>query len=151
MKPKIAKPLLLATLLFPTLNCALPKSETTKATPEQAKIAVEQTAVDAAGTTAVSPAVPQTAPDAVVRDLYKIHTPDKSILDSKSRQPLDKFFDKNLADLIWKDLTTHTDEVGVIDFDLFYNAQDFDIKNLVVGQAKINVSKATVPVSMCAA
>jgi hypothetical protein len=92
------------------------------------------------------------APDTLIKDLYDVHAQDMKsendrIVNGKDRKYLDKYFDKNLADLIWKDLTTHTDEVGVIDFDLFYNAQDFDIKNLVVSPAKIEGAKATVPVS----
>lgn len=91
-------------------------------------------------------------PDAVLRDLYKLHDQDlKSnrdrILNGKSRVNLDKYFDKTLANLIWKDLTTHKDEVGVLDFDPFYNAQDFDIKKLVVGQSNINGNRATVVVT----
>jgi hypothetical protein len=60
---------------------------------------------------------------------------------------LDKYFDRNLANLIWKDLTTHRNEYGVIDFDIFYNTQDPLIKNVSVGQPKINGAKATVSVS----
>ena len=85
------------------------------------------------------------APDVLVKDLYKTH--DKAggvILDGKSRRLLDKYFDKTLADFIWKDLTTHRGEVGVLDFDPFYNAQDFQIKNFVVGKPKINGDKARV-------
>lgn len=94
----------------------------------------------------------QNTPEALIKDLYKVHAEDfknqdDRILNGKSRTLLDKYFDKNLADLIWKDLTTHTDEVGVIDFDLFYNSQDTDIKNLTVGRAEIEGAKATVPVS----
>lgn len=103
----------------------------------------------------ISGQVQQSTPEVVIRNLYRQHdkankTPENdkfSIIQSKSRIYLDKFFDKNLADLIWNDLKTHTDEVGVIDFDVFYNTQDADIKNLSVGQAKIEGSKATVPVS----
>lgn len=87
------------------------------------------------------------APDAVVRDLYKTHDKDNgAILDGKSRRLLDKYFDKTLADFIWKDLTTHRDEVGVLDFDPFYNAQDTQIKNFAVGAPKINGDKASVVV-----
>ena len=90
----------------------------------------------------------QNSPDAVIKDLYKTHEKDNGkILNGKSRVLLDKYFDKNLADLIWKDLTTHKDEVGVIDFDLFYNTQDPDIKKLVVGTPKITGDKATIPVT----
>lgn len=97
-----------------------------------------------------SPAV--ISPEAVIKEVYAIHAQDMKanrdrIIDEKSRKYLDKYFDKTLADYIWKDLTTHTDEVGVLDFDVFYNAQDFDIKKLIVGRAKITGSKAVVPVS----
>ena len=132
MKSKILYSILMTTLVFLTTNC----QETATAAP--------------APSSAFKPGrflAQQTTPDAVVRGLYQVHTPDKSILSSKTRQPLDRFFDKNLADLIWKDLTSHTGEVGVLDFDPFYNAQDFEIKNLVVGSAKINGAKATVPVT----
>lgn len=88
-------------------------------------------------------------PDAVVKELYKVHdqdlkSSDDQILNRENRKYIDKFFDKILADFIWKDLTTHIDEVGVLDFDPFYNAQDFQIKNLVIGKPKISGSKATV-------
>ena len=132
MKSKKLYSILPAILLFLTANCL----ETATAAP------TPSSRLNAAGFV-----LQQTTPDAVVRGLYQVHTPDKSILGSKTRQPLDRFFDKNLADLIWKDLTTHTGEVGVLDFDPFYNAQDFEIKNLVVGSAKINGVKATVPVT----
>jgi hypothetical protein len=91
------------------------------------------------------------APDALIKDLYKIHGQDSRtgkdrIINGRSRTYLDKYFAKNLADLIWKDMTTHTDDVGVIDFDVFYNTQDPEIKNLSVGAAKISGSRATVTV-----
>lgn len=94
------------------------------------------------------PAGQTAAPDALVKDLYKTHDKDNGkIMDGKSRVLLDKYFVKSTADLIWKDLTTHKDEVGVIDFDIFYNAQDTDIKNFAVGAPKIEGTKASVPVS----
>ena len=89
------------------------------------------------------------APDALVKDLYKTHDKNNgAIFDGKSRRLLDKYFDKTLADFIWKDLTTHTDEVGVLDFDPFYNAQEIQIKNFAVGKPKINGNKATVLVRL---
>jgi hypothetical protein len=92
------------------------------------------------------------APDALLRDLYRIHDQDLKasndrILNGKSRALLDKFFSKNLADLIWKDLTTNKDEVGVIDFDLFYNTQDPNIQNFSIGQGEVNGENATIPVN----
>lgn len=90
-------------------------------------------------------------PDAVVKELYKVHDQDLKgnedrILTRKNRKTIDKFFDKTLADFIWKDLTTHVDEVGVLDFDPFYNAQDFEIKSFTVSSPKISGGKATVTV-----
>jgi hypothetical protein len=91
----------------------------------------------------VVPTVQESSPEAVVADLYKVHeqefkTSRFRIMSGKDRRLLDKYFDKNLADLIWKDLTTHVGEVGVLDFDPFYNAQDADIKNLKVSPAIVN-------------
>jgi hypothetical protein len=91
-------------------------------------------------------------PDAVLREVYKVHGEDfkenrDRILNEKSRKYLDKYFDKNLSGLIWKDLTSNSDEVGVLDFDLFYNAQDAQIRNLTVGRPTIQGDRSTVPVS----
>lgn len=88
------------------------------------------------------------APDAVIKDLYKTHDRDNgAILDSKNRKLIDKYFDKTLADLIWKDLTANRDEVGVLDFDPFYNAQDTQIKNFAVAPPKIEGERASVTVT----
>jgi hypothetical protein len=90
----------------------------------------------------------QLAPDALIRDLYKTHNRNNGqILQTKSRRLLDKYFAKNLAGLIWVDLTTHKDEVGVLDFDPFYNTQDPLIKNLSVARATVTGDKASVSVS----
>lgn len=96
-------------------------------------------------------AAPPLTPDALVVDLYKMHDQDLKInkdriLNGKNRAVLNKYFDKTLAGLMWKDLTTHKNEVGVLDFDPFYNAQDFDIKKLVIGQPKTVGDKATIVV-----
>lgn len=90
-------------------------------------------------------------PDGLIKDLYKTHDQDlkkdtDNILNGKTRKPLDKYFDKTLADLMWKDLTSNSDEVAVLDFDPFYNAQDFDIKNFSISAPKIVGSKASVVV-----
>ena len=92
------------------------------------------------------------APDALIRDLYRVHGEDfktnkDRIISGKSRKYLDKYFDKYLADFIWKDQTTHNGEIGAIDFDLFYNAQDAKIANLQIGRAVVTGERASVPVS----
>jgi len=88
------------------------------------------------------------SPDALVTDLYKTHAKKRGPFDQeRSRALLDKYFEKSLADLIWHDRVTSKGEVGVIDGDPLYDAQDFDIKNLVIGKAAIDADKAKVNVS----
>ena len=86
----------------------------------------------------------------LIRDLYALHDADLKgargdrLLDGESRRYLDKIFAKHLADLIWKDLKTHREEVGVIDFDLFYNSQDPHASNLRIHAVSVTNRKATV-------
>jgi hypothetical protein len=100
---------------------------------------------------AASGATP-TAPDALVADLYKQHDAHKSpFFQAKNRALVDKYFTKATADLIWKDATRkNQNEVGALDGDPLYNAQDTDIKNFKVGAANvadIKSDKATVIVT----
>jgi hypothetical protein len=90
-----------------------------------------------------------TAPDALVADLYKQHDAHKSpFFQSKSRALVDKYFTRATADLIWKDATRkNQNEVGVLDGDPLYDAQDTDIKNFKVAAADIKNGKATVVVT----
>lgn len=91
------------------------------------------------------------APETVVQALYKAHDAQKSpFFQSKDRALVDKFFSKQLADLIWKDATTHTSDVGAIDGDPLYDAQDIEIKDFKIGTGKIDEKdgkKATVNVT----
>jgi hypothetical protein len=95
-------------------------------------------------------------PEAVIKEIYALHAADikaeaeDRIVNSRDRRRLDKYFDKKLADLIWNDLTMErteddTYEIGVIDFDLFYAAQeDLPVTNLLIKQTQIADDKATV-------
>lgn len=95
-----------------------------------------------------TPAAPQNPPDALVKDLYAQHDKKNSpFFQTKNRALVDKYFDKKLAGLIWKDANDSKGEVGVIDGDPLYNAQDTDIKNFSVGQPKIDGAKAEVVVT----
>ena len=130
---------LLATILLGAINSVLAKAETIQKINRN---------VDKTFSISAFNKSQQLIPDALLRDLYKVHARKNSgILSDKSRKQLDKYFDRNLANLIWKDLTTHRNEIGVIDFDIFYNTQDPLIKNVSVGQPKINGARATVSVS----
>ena len=89
-------------------------------------------------------------PDAVVRELYRVYNHGKvPLFDRKGRRYQLKFFDKRLADLIWKDITeTPEGEMGHIDFDPLYNTQDdTGITNFRVGAPVIQGDRATVVVS----
>jgi hypothetical protein len=133
-----------------TIGCSLARQgdasaatgETANAQPVAAKTPTPAPKPDATA------AAGEEAPDAVLNNIYEIHAKDfksnkDQFLDGKSRKMLDKFFDKNLANLIWKDLTTNKGEVGVIDFDLFYASQDPNIKNVKVSPAVIKGDSAT--------
>ena len=150
--------ILFALILFTNISCQIGKSEDVESNTE------EKTAVAAGASSEIetnqqpdktTDVSQQPAPEALISELYKQHQKSlnnlesnrDAIIQSRSRAPIDKYFDKNLADLIWEDLSTHKGEIGKIDFDLFTNSQDPNIKNLIVGQAKIQGNKATVPVS----
>jgi hypothetical protein len=60
---------------------------------------------------------------------------------------LDKYFDKQLADLLWQDAHSSGDEVGALNGDPLFNAQDMDIKNFSIQEAVVLAGGANVPVS----
>jgi hypothetical protein len=136
-------------ILISTFGCASAnRTETANNAANTATIEPDSNIETTESTANASGAAQQNAPDALVKDLYKTHDKDNNaILDGKSRKLIDKYFDKTLADFLWKDLTTHSDEVGVLDFDPFYNAQDVQIKNFKIGEPKIEGDKAAVVVA----
>ena len=88
------------------------------------------------------------APDTLVANLYKAHNAKRSpFFQTRSRARIYQYFERDLADLIWKDSLTSKGEVGVIDGDPLYDAQDMEIKNFAIakpvyegGKAKVNVT-----------
>lgn len=93
------------------------------------------------------PKVAKPSPEAVVAELYKQHSKATPLFQTRSRALLDKFFDKQLADLLWKDANTTREEVGPLNGDPLYNAQDMDIKEFKIGKAVISNGTAQVKVS----
>ncbi len=89
------------------------------------------------------------SPDAVVKELYRLHRKGYGRVFAKEGRKLQqRFFDDNLAGLLWKDLTeTPEDEVGRLDFDPLYNAQDIHITLFRVGTPSLEGDHATVPVT----
>lgn len=87
-------------------------------------------------------------PEALVAQLYKAHDAEKSpFFQAEDRALVDRYFAKELADFLWKDTKESKGEVGALDFDPLYNAQDTEIKNFVVNKAKVDGAKATVVAS----
>lgn len=104
---------------------------------------------ETAGTPAAAGADSQTATaEALVADLYKQHDAQKSpFFQTKNRALVDKYFTKSTADLIWKDAKSSGNEVGALDGDPLYAAQDTEIKNFAVGKADVKGDTATVAVT----
>lgn len=93
-------------------------------------------------------------PEVIVRNLYSAHKSRATdpFFQTKRRVFLDAFFAKGLADLIWNDAVTsaRNKEVGKLDGDPLYNAQDmkitaFRIKPPMYGEG--NLDLADVPVT----
>jgi hypothetical protein len=103
----------------------------------------------------VAPQSPQSltpaagSPAAVVKELYRIHKNGNGpLFTKKGKRYYEQFFDAKLAGLIWKDLTeTPVGEVGRIDGDPLYNAQDMKITRFSVGAGTVEGDSATVPVT----
>ena len=103
---------------------------------------------------AVAESSAQVAPQTVVRNLYAAQKRPATdpFFQAKSRARLDKFFAKELADLIWNDAVSsaRTNEVGKLGSDPLYNAQDmkitsFRIKRPMPGEG--NLDLVDVPVT----
>ena len=87
-------------------------------------------------------------PDALVAELYKAEKKKASpFFQDKNRALVDHYFTKELGDLLWKDTIDSKGEVGALDGDPIYDAQDMEIKNFVIHPAKTEDGKATVLVT----
>jgi hypothetical protein len=89
------------------------------------------------------------SPARVIRELYRVHNNGQGgVFEAKGKKYIYKFFDQKLADLIWKDITeTPEGEVGNLDFDPLYNAQDTGITNFHIGKPVVEGDSSTVAVS----
>ena len=129
-----------------TAGCSLLRSKTAVAVNVDAEANTE--AVQAGTPLAGGGESQSAAAETLVADLYKQHDAKKSpFFQTKSRALVDKYFTKPLADLIWKDANESAGEVGAIDADPLYDAQDVEIKNFAVGRADVKGETANVPVT----
>jgi len=85
----------------------------------------------------------------VVRELYRVHNNGRGhVFDAKGKKYIYKFFDQKLADLLWKEISeTPEGEVGNLDFDPLYNAQDTRITSFLVNKPVMQGEDATVLVT----
>jgi hypothetical protein len=76
-------------------------------------------------------------PDQVVKNLYAAQKAGTGpFFQTKNRALVDRYFSKDLADMIWKDAVEAKGEVGAIDFDPLYNSQDPQITDFVIGKPR---------------
>ena len=96
-------------------------------------------------TSAQTRAASPKTPDALVTDLYQAQKSKRGpFFQTRSRALVDKYFSKSLGDLIWKDARTSKGEVGVIDGDPLYDAQDMKIKNFAIAKPRFEDDRALV-------
>jgi hypothetical protein len=82
---------------------------------------------------AKEPAPASGSPEALVAQLYKAHSGESDPLQyPASKQLLPQYFYKPLLDLYLKDQKESKGEIGKIDFDPLYDAQDFRITNFTL-------------------
>jgi Protein of unknown function (DUF3828) len=87
-------------------------------------------------------------PDTLVADLYKANQQKRSpFFQTRSRALLYKYFEKSIADLIWKDVIKSKGEVGAIDGDPLYDAQDTEIKKFAIKKPRYEEGRALVDVT----
>ena len=93
---------------------------------------------------AASGAARAQSPAAVIRSLYRLHNKGYGpVFDRKGRKHVARYFDRPLADLLWKNiLGPPSGEVGNLDFDPLFFTQDLQLTDLRIGAPKIERNKA---------
>ncbi|MEA2203899.1 MAG: hypothetical protein QOE77_675 [Blastocatellia bacterium] len=83
----------------------------------------------------------------LVSNLYKQHKRRSPFFQAKSRALLDRYFDRTLVNLILQDAIRSKGEVGAIDGDPLFNAQDMEIKKFAIHDPVYSAGTAGVRVS----
>ena len=87
------------------------------------------------------------SPRAVVVSLYNQHKKRSPFFQTRSRALLDRYFQKRLADLIWQDARSSGGEVGALDGDPLFDAQDMEITKFAINEGTVRPPEAKVLVS----
>jgi len=73
-----------------------------------------------------------------VAELYRQSARKRSpFFQTRSRALVNQYFEKDLGDLIWKAAIRSKREVGAIDGDPLFNAQDMEIKRFVIHKPEV--------------
>ena len=132
-------------LAMAAIACSWPRTDQNTAADSNV---VANTSPEADGTPSSSGAEVKFAlAEPLIADLYKQHDANKGPFRERKRAVVDKYFAKPLADMIWKNEQRPAGEMGAIDADPLYDAQDIGIRKFSVGKAVVNENKATVPVT----
>lgn len=94
-----------------------------------------------------SRSIKRISPRAVVVSLYNQHKKRSPFFQTRSRALLDKYFASELANLLWEDARSSGGEVGALDGDPLFNAQDMEIKNFSVQEGTVGTRAAEASVS----
>jgi hypothetical protein len=80
------------------------------------------------------------SPQDLLRELYRVHDQGSGpLLDPKGTLERQIFFTKTLAEALDRELNrSDSEEVGNLDFDPFYNAQDTEIGDFDIAVAKVS-------------
>ncbi len=87
------------------------------------------------------------APRTVVLNLYSQHRRQSPFFQTRSRVLLDRYFVNELANLIWQDALASRGEVGALNGDPLYNAQDLKIRAFAVRERATGPNAAEVVAS----
>jgi len=133
---------LIAAMLFASACSAPPPAAPNNAADPTPPAAADPAATPVSGSGALAPTA---FPESVISELYKLHDAQKGpFFQAKDRALVDRFFTKAIADLIWKNNNGPEGEIGAIDFDPLYDAQDTDIKGLAFTASDVKENTAAV-------
>ena len=86
-------------------------------------------------------------PRTLVQNLYNQHRRQSPFFQTRSRALLDRYFTRELANLIWSDARASRGEVGAVGGDPLFNAQDMEIKNFSLRERTVRLDAAEVAAS----
>lgn len=97
--------------------------------------------------TGISAAAP--GPDEIVANLYKADTAGSGpFFQTKNRAIVDQYFQKDLANLIWKDALSAKGDIGALDYNPLYASQDPQITDFkILKSVRTADDKASVKVT----